>query len=88
MHFDAKLSPPPPLTVLVIAVKPERAVPALADTCPCPVATAVLLDPRTDDAVFCAEAVGDLRKDLDVLQVRREIQLGAVIPPPAQQQRS
>jgi hypothetical protein len=65
--------------VRVIAVKPERAVFALADTCPCPVTTAVLLDPRTDDGVFCAQAVGDLRNDLDVLQVRREIQLGAVI---------
>src|SRR5829696_1077859 len=76
---EFEVCPGAPQAVLVIAVKPERTVSALAETCPRLVTTAVLMDPRTDDGVLRASRVEDLTEDLDVLQVRCEIQLGAVI---------
>src|SRR5215217_4161634 len=78
-NLSFELPPRAVLAVLVAAAEPQSTPGSLPDVGPCPVTTAVLGDPGTDDLVLVPETVRDLAQDLDVLKVRPEIHVGAVI---------
>src|SRR5215212_1155029 len=75
----SELSPRPALAMLVIAVEPKSAARALPQARPAPVTVGMLMNPRTNDPVLQAVAVGNFSKNLDSLEVRSEIERWSVV---------